>query len=228
MTITQTSETNTSVSYDYTVKFDYNDNYTVSTTATWKLTRDGTEIKSGSKSVYKNTGVHTVGSGSFSINKSTSKKTVDIMIEVNWGGWSWGTGYNGVHTDEGSLTIDAKKVLNIPTISSSNSIKTPKDSFIINWSNYPGSSHTQQLIVKSDSTTIIDTILAGDKNSYNVDLKSYTVARGKNITATIKAISGNTSSIDSSSTSSSVTVCKINSLPEYPSVTRQSGTSLTM
>lgn len=228
VSITRISETNTSVSYDYTVKFDYNDNYSISTNATWKLTRDGTEINSGSKSVYKNAGVHTVGTGSFSINKSTSKKTVDIMIEVNWGGWSWGTGYNGVHTDEGNLTIDAEKVLNIPTISSSNSIKTPKDSFVINWSNNPGSSHTQQLIVKSDSTTIIDTTLAGDKNSYNVNLKSYTVTRGKNITATIKAISGDTSSISSSSTSSSVTVCKINSLPGYPSVTRQSSTSLTM
>lgn len=227
VSITRASETNTSVSYNYTVKFDYNDNYTISTTATWKLTRDGTKIDSGSKSVYKNAGVHEVGSGSFSISKSTSQKTVDIMIEVNWGGWSWGTGYNGVHTDERSLTIDAKKVLNTPTISSSNSIKTPKDSFTINWSNNPGSSHTQQLIVKNDGNTIINTTLTGDKTSYTINLNSYEVVRGKTVTATIKAISSNTSSIDSSSTSSSVTVCKINSLPNYPNVTRQSSTSLT-
>lgn len=226
--ITRTSETNSSVSYDYIVQFDYNDNYTISINATWKLTKDGVEIGSGSKSVYKNAGVHTVGSGSFSIDKSTSGKTVDIMIEVNWGGWSWGTGYNGIHTDERSLAIDAKKALTTPSINGSTSIKTPKDSLTISWANSPGSSHTQQLIVKSNNTEIINTSLAGDKTSYDVDLKSYEVVRGKNITATIKAISGDASSISSSSTSSSVTVCKINSLPNYPAVTRQSDTSLTM
>lgn len=228
VSITRTAETNTSVTYGYTVKFDYNDNYTISVDATWKLTRDGTKINSGSKSVKNNAGVHTVGSGSFTIDKSTSGKTVDIMIEVNWGGWSWGTGYNGIHTDERSLTIDAKKALTTPSINGSTSIKAPKDSLTISWTNSPGSSHTQQLIVKSNNTEIINTSLAGDKTSYDVDLKSYEVVRGKNITATIKAISGDISSISSSSTSSSVTVCKINSLPNYPAVTRQSDTSLTM
>lgn len=228
VSITRASETNTSVSYDYTVKFDYNDNYTTSVDATWKLTRDGTKIDSGSKSVKNNAGVHTVGSGNFTINKSTSEKTVDIMIEVNWGGWSWGTGYNNIHTDEGSLDIDAKKALTTPSINGSTSIKTPRDSFTISWTNSPGSSHTQQLIVKSSNTEIINVSLAGDKTSYDVDLKSYEVVRGQNITATIQAISSNTSSIGSSSTSSSVTVCKINSLPNYPTVTRQSNTSLTM
>lgn len=227
VSITKTSETNSSVLYSYEVKFDYNDNYSSSAEASWELTRDGTKIDSGSKSVKNNAGVHKVGSGEFTIDKSTSKKTVKIKIKVNWGGWSWGSGYNSIHSDEDSLSIDAKKVLATPSIRESTSIKTPEDSFTISWTNNPGSSYTQQLIVKSSNTEIINTPLAGNITSYNVNLKSYEVVRGKDITATIKAISSNTSTISSSSTSSPVTVCKINSVPNYPTVTEQSDTSLT-
>ena len=168
-------------------------------------------------------------SGSRTFSKSSSSYTVKLrFVCTEWGNLTWnninGNNSSAAQSAEVTVTIPAISSVSAPTISTSYSVRTPSsNSFAISWNSV--SNAASYYVTLSDSTGAYS-----DSASVTSTSKTFTVSnlanyRGSTFTAYVYAV-GSGNYANSSVTSKQI--AKINTLPGYPSVTRQSGTSLTM
>lgn len=68
---------------------------------------DGSTVKSGSYSIGGKTGSHTIASGTKTVNKSTSARTVSFSCSFGFN-LTWNGSYSGTRSASGSLSISAK------------------------------------------------------------------------------------------------------------------------
>ena len=168
-------------------------------------------------------------SGSRTFSKLSSSYTVKLrFVCTEWGNLTWnninGNNSSAAQSAEVTVTIPAISSVSAPTISTSYSVRTPSsNSFAISWNSV--SNAASYYVTLSDSTGAYS-----DSASVTSTSKTFTVSnlanyRGSTFTAYVYAV-GSGNYANSSVTSKQI--AKINTLPGYPSVTRQSGTSLTM
>lgn len=171
---------------------------------------------------------YTLISGSQTFSKSSSPYTVSLkFVCTNWGNLTWnsinGNNSSAAQNAELTVTIPAISKVNTPTISTTSSVRVPsQNSFTVSWDAISNASG--YYVTLSDSSGSYS-----ESSSVTTTSKTFTVSnlsnyRGSTFTAYVYAIgSGNYAN---SSTASKV-IATINSLPSYPSVTRQTSTSLT-
>ena len=168
-------------------------------------------------------------SGSRSFSKTSSSYTVKLkFVCTEWGNLTWnginGNNSPGAQVAELAVTIPAISSVSAPTISTSYSVRTPSSkSFAISWSSV--SNAASYYVTLSDSTGAYSESASVTSTSKTFTVSNLSNYRGSTFTAYVYAV-GSGNYANSSVTSKQI--AKINSLPGYPSVTRQSGTSLTM
>lgn len=167
--------------------------------------------------------------GSRSFSKVSSAYTVKLkFVCTDWGNLTWnninGNNSSSAQVAEVSVTIPAISSVSAPTISTSYSVRTPsQNSFAISWGTVSNAASYYVTLVDSSGAYSNSASVTTTSKTFTVDnLANY---RGSTFTAYVYAV-GSGNYANSSTTSKAI--AKINSLPGYPSVTRQSGTSLTM
>ena len=222
VSIEKSYENNNQVVYSWIASFNirYSNYFSTSTyAAPWVVYKDGSQIGSGSYNyLNKSSGLKQVGSGNFTIYKTSQIQTTNISISVNWGNFTW----NGISRSNdgasGSVQTSAKQYLKTPLLNGSSNIIKPTDLLKVSWSQQPGNGHYINLIISDNTNTVIysNSNISGSLSSIDIDLNNYTVTRGRTLTATIQAISGDSNF--SNSDSNSITIAKINNQPQAPSV----------
>lgn len=104
LTVNQGSSSSSSVELNWTLEFIGMSPANTGGGNTWKVTIDGTEVDSGSYNINKKVGTYTVASGSTTVNKSSSKNSIEFSVYVYWG-ITWSGVYCGSKTATGSLVI---------------------------------------------------------------------------------------------------------------------------
>jgi hypothetical protein len=123
-----------------------------------------------------------------------------------------------------SVTIPAISSVSAPSISTSYSVRVPSsNSFAISWNSV--SNAASYYVTLADSTGTYSESASVTSTSKTFTVSNLSNYRGSTFTAYVYAV-GSGNYANSSVTSKQI--AKINTLPGYPSVTRQSGTSLTM
>lgn len=111
LTVTQTSETDTSVTLSW--KLEYIASYAVSTSVKHDCTAtiNGSSVYDGSYAISGKTGTNTIASGTKSVSKGSSAKTVAFSCSMDFSGITWSGKYNGSNkTASGTISIDAKEI----------------------------------------------------------------------------------------------------------------------
>lgn len=168
-------------------------------------------------------------SGSRSFSKTSSSYTVKLkFVCTDWGNLNWnninGNKSSDAQVAEVSVTIPAISSVSAPTISTSYSVRTPnQNSFAISWGAVSNAASYYVTLADSSGAYSNSASVTTTSKTFTVDnLANY---RGSTFTAYVYAV-GSGNYANSSTTSKAI--AKINSLPGYPSVTRQTGDSLTM
>lgn len=171
---------------------------------------------------------YTLISGSQTFNKSSSAYNITLkFVCTNWGNFTWNSinGNNSAKAQNAELTVTIPAISKVstPTISTSSSIRIPsQNSFTVSWNTVSNASGYYVTLSDSSGTY-------SESASVNTTSKTFTVNnlanyRGNTFTAYVQAL-GSGNYADSSTASK--TIATINSLPDYPQVTRQTSTSLT-
>ena len=172
---------------------------------------------------------YTLISGSRTFNKESSAYSVNLTFEcTNWGNLTWNkiNGNNSAAAQSATVTVTIPKISRVsaPTISTTSSIRVPsQNSFTVSWNAVSNASSYYVSVSDSSGASILSsTSTTSTSKSFTVsNLNNY---RGRTFTAYVYAVgSGNYAN----STTTSKVIATINSLPEYPTVSRQSSTSLT-
>lgn len=227
---TSTSQSATSVSISYYFYLQGRNSYTSygisgSQTTTWSgyVPTIG-NVSGNTKGVWRGSYTDTLKSGTISISRGSTDSSVTFNLSIaSWLGVKWNNSSGG---DESiSLTVSIPKInsLSAPTITTTYSTRIPsQNSFTISWNSVSNAASYYVTLVDSSGAY-------SDSASVTTTSKTFTVNnlanyRGSTFTAYVYAV-GSGNYANSSTTSKAI--AKINSLPGYPSVTRQSGTSLT-
>lgn len=164
-----------------------------------------------------------------SFGKTSSSYTVKLrFVCTDWGNLTWnninGNNSSGAQVAELSVTIPAISSVSAPSISTSYSVRVPSsNSFAISWNSV--SNAASYYVTLADSTGTYSESASVTSTSKTFTVSNLSNYRGSTFTAYVYAV-GSGNYANSSVTSKQI--AKINTLPGYPSVTRQSGTSLTM
>ena len=175
----------------------------------------------------------TLISGSKTFNKRSYDYNVTLSFNVSrWGVDSWNKISPDADTDAGratrnvSLTVTIPKInkVDTPTISTSYSVRTPSsNSFTISWNSVDNA--TSYDVTLSDSTGAYSESASVTSTSKTFTVSNLSNYRGSIFTAYVCAVG---SGDYANSNTADKQIAKINTLPGYPSVTRQSTTLLTM
>lgn len=114
LTVTESSSTSSSVTLSW--KFEYIASYAVSTSASHKCKAivNGSTVHDSSYSLGGKTGTHTIASGTKTVDKGTSEKTITFSCSMDFTGIQWSGKYNGsAKSASGSISIDAAQVYTI-------------------------------------------------------------------------------------------------------------------
>lgn len=227
---TSTTQTATSVSISYYFYLQGRNGYTSygisgSQTTTWSgyVPTIG-NVSGNTKGVWRGSYTDTLKSGTISISRGSTDSSVTFTLNIaSWLGATWNSSTGGETSVSLAVSIPKINSLSAPTISTSYSIRTPQqNTFAISWSSVSNASGYYVTLADSSGTYSSSESVTGTSKSFTVNnLKDY---RGNTFTAYVQAI-GSGNYANSSTTNKAI--AKINSLPGYPSVTRQSGTSLT-
>lgn len=228
---TSTTQTATSVSISYYFYLQGRNSYTSygisgSQTTTWSgYVPTVGSVSGNTGGVWRGVYTDTLKSGTISVSRGSSDSSVTFTLNIaSWLGATWNSSTGGETSVSLAVSIPKINSLSAPTISTSYSIRTPQqNTFAISWSSVSNASGYYVTLADSSGTYSSSESVTGTSKSFTVsNLNDY---RGNTFTAYVQAI-GSGSYASSSTTSKAI--AKINSLPGYPSVTRQSGTSLTM
>ena len=105
LTVNQGSSTSDTVELNWTLEFVGASPASTSGGNEWKVTIDGSEVKSGSYNINNKVGTYTVASGKKTVNKSSSKNSIEFSVYVFWG-ITWSGVYCGSKTATGSIVIE--------------------------------------------------------------------------------------------------------------------------
>lgn len=228
---TSTTQTATSVSISYYFYLQGRNSYTSygisgSQTTTWSgYVPTVGSVSGNTGGVWRGVYTDTLKSGTISVSRGSSDSSVTFTLNIaSWLGATWNSSTGGETSVSLAVSIPKINSLSAPTISTSYSIRTPQqNTFAISWSSVSNASGYYVTLADSSGTYSSSESVTGTSKSFTVNnLKDY---RGNTFTAYVYAV-GSGNYANSSTTSKAI--AKINSLPGYPSVTRQSGTSLTM
>lgn len=175
----------------------------------------------------------TLISGSKTFNKRSYDYNVTLSFNVSrWGIDSWNKISPDADTDAGratrnvSLTVTIPKInkVDTPIISTSYSVRAPSsNSFTISWNSVDNA--TSYDVTLSDSTGAYSESASVTSTSKTFIVSNLSNYRGSTFTAYVCAVG---SGDYANSNTADKQIAKINTLPEYPSVTRQSSALLTM
>lgn len=229
--VTSASQGATSVSISYYFYLEGRNSYTSygisgSQTTTWSgyvPTVGNVSGKTGG--VWRGSYTDTLKSGTISVSRGSSDSSVTFELSIaSWLGVTWNGSSGGDRSVSLTVTIPKINSLNAPTISTSYSVRTPSsNSFAISWNSV--SNAASYYVTLADSTGTYSESASVTSTSKTFTVSNLSNYRGSTFTAYVYAV-GSGSYANSSVTSKQI--AKINTLPGYPSVTRQSGTSLTM
>lgn len=228
---TSTTQTATSVSISYYFYLQGRNSYTSygisgSQTTTWSgYVPTVGSVSGNTGGVWRGVYTDTLKSGTISVSRGSSDSSVTFTLNIaSWLGATWNSSTGGENSVSLAVSIPKINSLSAPTISTSYSVRTPQqNTFAISWSSVSNASGYYVTLADSSGTYSSSESVTGTSKSFTVsNLNDY---RGNTFTAYVYAI-GSGSYASSSTTSKAI--AKINSLPGYPSVTRQSSTSLTM
>lgn len=108
LTVTETSSNSLSATYSWTLILDIDSPPSGVSARPYGAVIDGVTVASGSYNINKAVGEYTLGSGSVTVNRSTSVKSVQFSCYMDFGSMTWSGTTGGYRSASGSFTLSAK------------------------------------------------------------------------------------------------------------------------